>query len=173
MRPLVINWLVPEPLAGAGGDIGLFRLIRYLAEFGHECRVYVVTYDLMKDFSSEEIGNYVREHFGATPARYHRFAESIEDADATLATFWPTVENLLSLPNGGRRYYLVQDYEPSFYPNEAGHYARAENTYRAGLHCITLGPWLAGLLRERYHVTADHFDFAVDKTVFYPRRGAA
>ena len=57
--------------------------------------------------------------------------------------FWPTVENLLTLPNGGRRYYLVQDYEPSFYPDEAGHYARAENTYRAGLHCITLGPWLA------------------------------
>jgi glycosyltransferase involved in cell wall biosynthesis len=172
MTPLVINWLVPEPFPGAGGDIGLFRLIRYLAEFGHDCRVYVVTYDLMKDLSSEEIGSYVRKHFGATPAQYHRFAGTIEDADATLATFWPTVENLLSLPNGGRRYYLVQDYEPSFYPDEPGHYARAENTYRAGLHCITLGPWLANLLRERYHDTADHFDFAVDKTVFYPRQVA-
>jgi glycosyltransferase involved in cell wall biosynthesis len=170
MTPLVINWLVPEPLAGAGGDVGLFRLIRYLAEFGHHCRVYVVTYDLMKDFNSEEIRNYLRKHFGLTPAQYHRFAGSIEEADATLATFWPTVENLLILPNGGRRYYLVQDYEPSFYPDEPGHYARAENTYRAGLHCVTLGPWLAKLLRERYHVTADHFDFAVDKTVFYPRK---
>lgn len=169
MTPLVINWLVPEPFAGAGGDIGLFRLIRYLAEFGHYCRVYVVTYDLMKEFNSEEIRNYVRKHFGVTPAQYHRFTGSIEDADATLATFWPTVENLLTLPNGGRRYYLVQDYEPSFYPDDPGPYARAENTYRAGLHCITLGPWLAKLLRERYHVTADHFDFAVDKAVFYPR----
>ena len=172
MTSLVINWLVPEPFAGAGGDIGLFRLIRYLAEFGHHCRVYVVTYDLMKDFNSEEIRNYVQKHFGTTPAQYHRFAGSIDDADATLATFWPTVENLLTLPNGGRRYYLVQDYEPSFYPDEPGHYARAENTYRAGLHCITLGPWLAKLLRERYHVTADHFDFAVDKEVFYPREVA-
>ena len=169
MSSLVINWLVPEPYPGAGGDIGLFRLIRYLAEFGHRCRVYVVTYDLLKEFSSEEIRNYVQEHFGVTQAQYYRFAGSIEDADATLATFWPTVENLLTLPNGGRRYYLVQDFEPSFYPDEPGHYARAENTYRAGLHCITLGPWLAELLRERYHVTADHFDFTVDKEVFYPR----
>jgi len=168
-RPLRINWLVPEPFPRAGGDIGLFRLIRYLAEFGHTCQVYVVTYDLMRDFNTEEIRSYVQKHFGPTPAQYHRFAGSIEDADATLATFWPTVENLLTLPNGGRRYYLVQDFEPSFYPDEPGHYARAENTYRAGLHCITLGPWLAKLLRKRYHVTADHFDFAVDKEVFYPR----
>ena len=169
MTPLVINWLVPEPFPGAGGDVGLFRLIRYLAEFGHHCQVYVVAYDLMKDFNSEDVRTYVQKHFGPTPAQYHRFAGSIGDADATLATFWPTVENLLALSSGGRRYYLVQDFEPSFYPAEPNHYARAENTYRAGLHCITLGPWLAQLLRERYRVTADHFDFAVDKAVYNPR----
>src|SRR5689334_18122211 len=99
MTPLTVNWLVPEPFPGAGGDIGLFRLIRYLAEFGHRCRVYVVTYDRMKDFGTEEIRGYVQKHFGTTPAQYHCFAGSIEDADATLATFWPTVEHLLTLPN--------------------------------------------------------------------------
>ena len=117
--PLVINWLVPEPFPGAGGDTGLFRIIRYLAEFGHECRVYVVAYNLMTTYSTEQVRAYVDKHFGPTPAEYHRWAGSVEEADATFATFWPTVENVLALPNGGRRYYLVQDFEPSFSPGRA------------------------------------------------------
>jgi hypothetical protein len=142
---LVINWLVPEPFPGAGGDVGLFRIIRHLAEFGHRCRVYVVAYELMRNFSDDEVRAYILEHFGPTRANYSRFYGTVEEADATFATFWPTAEELLKLSNGGRKYYLVQDYEPAFYLREPNHYERAEATYRAGLRCITLGPWLAKL----------------------------
>ncbi len=169
MTRLKINWLIPEPFPGAGGDIGIFRVIRYLAEFGHECHVHVVAYNLMNDYSTEQIREYVRKHFGSTTAQYYRWTGRVGDADCTFATYWPTVENLLALPNGGRRYYLVQDFEPSFYPDEPHYYIRAENTYRAGLRCITLGPWLAKLLRKQYHAIADHFDFAVDTGIYWPR----
>ena len=166
---LAINWLIPEPFAGAGGDLGIFRIIRYLTEFGHDCQVYVVPYRAMTGFSTEQIRAYVRKHFGETAAPYHRWDGHIENADCTFATFWPTVENLTGLLKGGRRYYLVQDFEPSFYTADLDYRCRAENTYRAGLHCITLGPWLAKLLRARYGATADHFDFAVDTAVYSPR----
>ena len=166
---LKINWLIPEPIPRAGGDLGIFRIIRDLAQFGHDCQVYVVPYQLMTDFSPEQIRAHVRQHFGETRAQYHRWGGEIGNADCTFATFWPTVENLTGLIKGGRRFYLVQDFEPSFYPDDAHHARRAENTYRAGLHCITLGPWLAQLLRERYRATADHFDFAVDTQVYRPR----
>jgi glycosyltransferase involved in cell wall biosynthesis len=168
---LGINWLIPEPFPGAGGDTTIFRLIRNLGELGHQCRVYVVPYNLMNNYSTERIRRYVREHFGPTTAQYYRWNGYVEDADCTFATFWPTVPELLVLPNGGRRYYLVQDFEPSFYPFGDFHYRSAENTYRAGLHCITPGPWLAKFLRERYHATADYFDFAVDTNVYWPRPG--
>ena len=168
--PLRINWLVPEPIPGAGGDVGIFRIIRDLAEFGHHCQVQVVPYTLMADFSTEQIQAYVREHFGETRAHYRRWSGHIDDADCSFATFWPTVENLTALVKGGRRYYLVQDFEPSFYEGDPHHILRAENTYRADLHCITLGPWLSTLLRERYEATADHFDFAVDTSIYWPRR---
>jgi glycosyltransferase involved in cell wall biosynthesis len=166
---LAINWLIPEPFAGAGGDLGIFRIIRYLTEFGHDCQVYVVPHRAMAGFSTEQIRAYVRQHFGETPAPYHRWNGHIENADCTFATFWPTVENLTGLLKGGRRYYLVQDFEPSFYPGDLHYRHRAANTYRAGLHCLTLGPWLAKLLRARYGATADHFDFAVDTAVYSPR----
>lgn len=168
-RKLTINWLVPEPFPGAGGDTGLFRIIRDLAEFGHRCRVYVVPYNLMNDWSSDEVRSYVRQHFGSSPAEYHKWNGEIANADCTFATFWPTAENLAKLPNGGRRFYLVQDFEPSFYPGDPHHIERAENTYRAGFHCITLGPWLARLLRETYGAQADHFDFAVETKMYWPR----
>ena len=167
--PLRINWLIPEPVPGAGGDVGIFRIICHLAELGHECRVHVVPYKLMVDFTTEQIRAHVREHFGETRAHYQRWTGHIEDADCSFATFWPTVENLMGLVKGGRRYYLVQDFEPSFYDGDPHHIVRSENTYRAGLHCITLGPWLARLLRHRYNATADHFDFAVDTSIYRPR----
>ncbi len=170
-KPLKLNWLIPEPFPGAGGDTGIFRIIRYLAEFGHDCHVYVVAYNLMNDFSDEEVRSYVRKHFGETRAHYERWRDTVRDADATFATFWPTVENLLTLPNGGERYYLVQDFEPNFYPDEPHHAERAEATYRSGLRCITLGPWLTKRLRADYGARADFFDFAVDTQVYWPRPG--
>ncbi len=169
MRALTLNWLVPEPFPGAGGDVGLFRIIRHLAEFGHDCRVYVVAYNLMNNFSADEVRAYVRQHFGESPAHYDKWTGTVADADGTFATFWPTAENVLALPNGGRHFYLVQDFEPSFYPGDAHHTERAENTYRAGFHCITLGRWLARLLRERYGAETDYFDFAVDPAVYHAR----
>ncbi len=168
---LKLNWLVPEPFPGAGGDIGIFRVIRELAEFGHDCQVYVVAYNLMNDFSTEQVREYVQKHFGPGRARYFRWEGTVRDADATFATFWPTAENVLALPNGGERYYLVQDFEPSFYPDDPPHYERAEATYRAGFHCVTLGPWLAKVLRESYGAKADHFDFAVNTETYWPRPG--
>ncbi|HEY1770375.1 MAG TPA: glycosyltransferase [Chthoniobacterales bacterium] len=170
-RSLKINWLVPEPFAKAGGDMGIFRIIRYLAEFGHRCEVYVVTYNSMTNYASDQIRSYVEKNFGETAAQYRRFEGEIENADCSFATFWPTVEILSGLLKGGRRYYLVQDFEPDFYPDDPLHYRRAENTYRAGLHCITLGPWLTRRLRKSYKAQADYFDFAVDHDIYWPKQG--
>ena len=67
--PLVINWLVPDLFPGAGGVPGLFRIIRYLAEFGHECRVYVVAYNLMTTYSTEQVRAYVDGASSVLPRR--------------------------------------------------------------------------------------------------------
>ncbi|MFL6537452.1 MAG: glycosyltransferase family 4 protein [Chthoniobacterales bacterium] len=169
-RRLRINMLVPEPHPGAGGDIGLFRIADYLAEFGHDVWVYVVSYISMNDYTTEQVRDYMREHFPRTRAIYHKWSGSARAADCTLATFWPTVANVVALPNSGKRFYIVQDFEPSFYPDVPVNYRGAEETYRAGLHCITLGRWLARLLREQYGATTNYFDFAVDPEIYRPQR---
>lgn len=167
-RRLRINMLVPEPHPGAGGDMGLFRIASYLAEFGHDVHVYVVSYISMNDYTTDEVRAFMQSNFPPTRAIYHKWNGSARDCDCTLATFWPTVANALALPNSGKRFYIVQDFEPSFYPDVPVNYRGAEETYRAGLHCITLGRWLAKLLREKYGATTDFFDFAVDPQIYKP-----
>lgn len=87
-----------------------------------------------------------------------------------MATFWPTAENLAGLLKGGRRYYPVQDFEPSFSPTNRTTPGAPRTHSGAGLHCLTLGPWLAKLLQELRAATVDHFDFAVDTEVYRPQQ---
>ena len=165
--PLTIHWIVSEPIAGSGGHAGIFRMIRHLVDFGHVCHVHIVPINFMHRYSPAKIEHWVNQQFGATGAIYHRWHGQIGPADAVVATFWRTVPLLLQLPTQGRRYYFVQDFEPYFYP-VGTEYVEAENSYRQGLHCLTLGPWLAKLMRERYGAQADHFDFSVDTAIYHP-----
>ena len=165
--PLTINWLVTEPFPGSGGHTGIFRMIRHLVDFGHVCHIHLIPVNFMQKYTPAQIQEYVDHNFMPTGAVFHQWDGQTGPADATVATYWKTVPLLLQLPMPGRRYYLVQDFEPYFYP-VGSESIQAENTYRQGLHCITLGPWLAQLMREHYGADADHFDFAVDPEVYTP-----
>jgi GT2 family glycosyltransferase/glycosyltransferase involved in cell wall biosynthesis/predicted SAM-dependent methyltransferase len=88
-------------------------------------------------------------------------------ADAAIATLWTTAYQVAVHPGAGRRFYLVQDFEPMFYP--AGTiYALAEESYRLGLYGICNTENLARLYRS-YGGTATHFTPAVDGAVFHAR----
>ncbi|HEY0184690.1 MAG TPA: glycosyltransferase family 4 protein [Rhodopila sp.] len=88
--------------------------------------------------------------------------------DAAIATFWMTSLSLLLLRNVQRKYCLLQDWEPEFYP--AGSTSSlVEGSYRFGFHAICGSLSLA----EAYRAlggTAEHFDYAVDPALFHARR---
>jgi glycosyltransferase involved in cell wall biosynthesis len=166
--PLVLNWVVTEPYRGSGGHLGVLRMIQHLVEFGHECHVYIVPVIEMHNWSAGQIQKFVDQQIMRTGAHFHRWTGRTGRADATIATYWSTVNDVQQLPDPGRCYYLVQDFEPSFYPMGAD-YVLAENTYRQGFHCLTLGRWLSKFLRERYQAQADYYDFAVDHEIYWPQ----
>jgi glycosyltransferase involved in cell wall biosynthesis len=67
-----------------------------------------------------------------------------------------------------RRFYLVQDFEPAFYP--AGTlYAVAEESYRLGLYALCNTERLERIYRGSYGGVARSFMPAVDRTVFHGR----
>lgn len=89
-------------------------------------------------------------------------------SDVAVATHWHTAYLVANFERARRRCYLIQDFEPSFYP--AGSiYALAEESYRLGLYGICNTTHILDLYRRRYGGEGFAFTPAVDASVFHPR----
>lgn len=161
-------WREGEPLSvalvcgpageGSGGHTTAFRMLAALERRGHRCVVYI------HDRHGWDIAQHrrsIRTWWPWLGAEVRDLADGIEDAHVVFATGWSTAYAVLASPAKGARCYLIQDFEPWFYP--AGSEALlAEATYRFGFHGVTAGRWLAQLLRRDYGMSAEHFDFGCD-----------
>ena len=94
--------------------------------------------------------------------------DELPECDVAVATLWTTAYQVARFSRAGRRFYLVQDFEPMFYP--AGTiYALAEESYRLGLYGICNTDNLRRIYEGRYEGRAMSFTPAVDTTVFHAR----
>jgi glycosyltransferase involved in cell wall biosynthesis len=136
----------------------MFRLVSALERAGNRCIVYLID---AHGWGLEQHERTIRAWWPWVRAEIRDAADGVADAHAIFATSWDTAYRVLASPARGRRFYLVQDFEPSFYP--AGSEALlAEATYRFGFHGVTAGRWLAQRLQRDYGMPADHFDFGRD-----------
>ena len=162
-EPIIINWVTTPPAPGSGGHTTMFRLIEYLERAGHQCRVYI--YDVHGGdpsyFSSQ-----VRELHPRFRGPVADVMKGMAAAHAVVATSWQTAYPVFNDPCAGKRFYLVQDFEPWFYP-VGGQSVLAENTYRMGFHGITAGRFLSGKLKSEYGMAADAFEFGCDTATYH------
>lgn len=157
-EPLRIAWVCVPPSRGSGGHTTMFRLVAALERAGHTCVVYLQD---RHGWSLDQHERTIRQWWPWVRAEVRDLASGIEDAHAIVATGWVTAYPVLASPARGARCYLVQDFEPSFFP--AGSEALlAEATYGFGFHGITAGRWLAGRLGRDYGMTAEPFAFGCD-----------
>ncbi|MGV1049559.1 MAG: glycosyltransferase [Solirubrobacterales bacterium] len=92
--------------------------------------------------------------------------DSMPAADVSIATQWHTAYLAANFPHSGRRFYLIQDFEPMFYP--AGtNYALAEESYRLGLYGICNTEHMRALYERRYGGEGMSFMPAVDRSIFH------
>jgi O-antigen biosynthesis protein len=164
---LAVAVLVPPFQRGSGGLTTILALVRQLADRGHACSLWLEDPHRRAPESGPRVDKRVRDYFGAVPAEVHSGFLDWGGTDVVVATGWETVPRALLLPDCAARAYLVQDYEPDFFPASAE--ARwAEQTYSEGLFHATAGPWLAQLLRERFGARVDWFALGVDHDVYRP-----
>lgn len=91
--------------------------------------------------------------------------EDLPLADVAIATHWDTVYRAAHFPHTQRRFYLIQDFEPMFYP--AGtNYALAEQSYRMGFYGLCNTEHMLAVYR-RYGGEGIAFMPAVDGSVFH------
>jgi hypothetical protein len=182
-RPLRVGWVSTPPGLHSGGHTTMFRMVTALEAAGHECTIFL--YDRYGgDARSHE--KTIRRGWPSVKAQVVDISEGIADLDACVATSWGTAHVLATRGRAPmRRLYLVQDFEPFFYPRGA-EYALAEDSYRFGFRCITVGHMVANVLRENIGVSSDVVEFGCDSdvyrlsqaeprdgVVFYTRPGAA
>jgi glycosyltransferase involved in cell wall biosynthesis len=90
---------------------------------------------------------------------------AIPDADAVIATAWPTAYSVAALsPKKGRKFYFVQHYE-----TWSGNEEDVDNSYRLPLNIVTIAPWLTDLMKNKFNrkdVTEIRNGVRLDK--FYP-----
>ena len=159
-EPLTVAWVCTTPGPGSGGHTTMFRMVSALEQAGHRCILYLREED---GWDIAQHAAIIRSWWPWVKADIRSVADGIEDAHAIFATAWETAYPVLVSPARGKRFYLVQDFEPSFYPAGSASLL-ADATYRFGFHHVTAGRWLAEMLRRDYDARADHFDFGRDLT---------
>lgn len=86
-------------------------------------------------------------------------------ADAAIATLWLTAAHVAKAPGNMRKFYLMQDYEPGFYPASTM-FAMAEESYRLGLYGICNTVSMHKIYTESYGGEAMYFTPAVDQGIY-------
>jgi len=169
--PMRIAILIPDFHRGSGGLGTILALARGLAAKGHDCSVWFEDPRRRGGEGATDVKKRLADYFGPIDVPVHPSFETWQSADVVVATGWETVARALLLPGCAARAYLVQDYEPDFFPASAER-GWAEESYRQGLPHVTAGPWLADLLRERFGAVATHLDLGIDHDLYRPRRVA-
>ncbi len=164
---LSIHWVIPEFSRGGGGHMTIFRMVRWLEFFGHECTVWVNhpnagmhrfswADDVLKDFQT------LRAE--VLPLDSSFFAAK---GDVVFATSWDTVAVVGHAQGFKERFYFIQDYEPYFHARGARALA-AEHTYSRDFACICASPWLEQLMREKHGRWARAFWLAYNQSIYTP-----
>ncbi len=166
----VCNWYLPQfsnPFYG--GIMTILRLADYLQRrHGIKQRILIC-------------GNSQRDEIGANIARAFpalsqaevivlnktKSLTEIPPADYSIATLWTTAYVLLAVENTGYKFYMIQDFEPAFYP-AGSTYAQAELSYHFGFYGIANTQSLKEIYERDYGGCAVVLRPSVDKTVFYP-----
>lgn len=93
--------------------------------------------------------------------------QRIPPSDYSIATLWTTAYVLLDVSNTGCKFYMVQDFEPAFYP-AGSTYAQAELSYYFGFHGICNTQTLKDIYETQYGGSAIVLEPTIDRSVFYP-----
>jgi O-antigen biosynthesis protein len=158
-KSLRINWILPPPTGGgSGGHLNIFRFVRHLESKGHTCQIFY--YDPNNEHSQAE-ADVVISMYPKMKATVTHGVTGAGDCDALFATSWQTAYPVFNTNTQAKKFYFVQDFEPTFYAT-GSESVLAENTYRFGFYGITAGRWLTKKLGSDYGMACDYYDFGSD-----------
>jgi glycosyltransferase involved in cell wall biosynthesis len=165
-----INWFVPYYEQAYAGIRTIFRFAGHFQN-KKKVRNRIIFYDRPQGSLTEIRAKVVASFPGLSDVDVLVLRDAnvnaLPECDVAMATGWTSAYYVLKFKKTKGKFYLVQDYEPLFYP-AGSMYALAEATYRFGFYGIINTPGLCEVYRSRSSAPAKHFVPAVDKEIFYP-----
>jgi hypothetical protein len=140
-----------------GGNRFILELANRLVDGGHEVTITHAGMSYYKDWFSPIKADVIECGLGVVARALNKFgvrkvdvlaeqqkrlSECSPECDVNVATFWSTAKPTYE-SGKGRGYYLVQHYEPSFYPEGSLQHAKAAETYDYPLTKLCVSQWLA------------------------------
>ena len=166
-KRLQVHWVIPDFTPGSGGHMTIFRMIRWLEIFGHECSLWIT--NRWRHKTAEDAYDTIVKHFQTVRASVHLVGDDFvaeASGDCIVATSWDTVPVVVAATAFAGKFYFVQDFEPSFY-STGSHSLSAEMSYKQeDLACICASPWLSQLLSQKYGRWARHFWLGYDQSIY-------
>ncbi|MBI2715626.1 MAG: glycosyltransferase family 4 protein [Rhizobiales bacterium] len=166
------NWYIPtftHPFFG--GVMTILRIAAYLQDKGSIRQRFLICGSANRTQIAELIAKpfpHLREAEVIVLNSRRAIAE-IPRADYSIATLWTTAYILLKVRNTAHKFYLIQDFEPLFYP-AGSTYAQAELTYRFGFYGIANTQEIKRIYETQYGGMAHTLTPQIDPAVFYPPR---
>lgn len=163
---LKISWVIPDFEPGAGGHMTIFRIARYLEEFGHE--VQFLIQNPTQHTSGAAAKDTINRHFQPFTGRVELFDHIPPDVggDALIATDRFTCYPVNAMRGFHRKFYFVQDYETLFYP--AGTESLlTDATYNFDFDCLCAGDWLHRLMSEKFGRWSISWPLAYDPSLYH------
>jgi GT2 family glycosyltransferase/glycosyltransferase involved in cell wall biosynthesis len=166
-----INWFLPDiDTPFFGGFNTAFRIASHLErDHGVKNRFIFLAPENENFFRSAVVAafpNLKDSEFGFYDTLQGETKE-IPHADAAVATLWLTAYLAAKTKTADRYFYLIQDFEPGFYP-ASSMYAFAEQSYRLGFYGICNTTTLAETYKHDYSGSGLAFTPAVDRRIYFP-----
>lgn len=150
-HPGQVHWVVPDFSPGAGGHMTAFRMVQNWEQTGGEAVIWVGEPSRWE--SEPAAQDAISQHFLPLRAEVRflpRDFRPVFFGQALVATDRWTAYQVAAAGGPARKFYFIQDWEPSFYPVGTEYYL-ALQSYFLGLEPITAGEWLAGVLRKEVY----------------------
>ncbi|GEM_PF-1486089 len=165
---LNIHWIIPDFGIGAGGHMTIFRMVKYLEEFGHRQTIWIQN---ARNYATPKMAKEtINLHYQAIDEGVivQFLPEDVKwiSGDVVIATDCWTVFPILAMSRFKERFYFIQDWEPMFHAVGDSHLI-AKLTYSFGLNALCAGEWLFSKAQEE-GMWARKWNLATDRKFYFP-----
>jgi glycosyltransferase involved in cell wall biosynthesis len=163
MKQKKVVWVLPSLMIGSGGHRNVFRLANRVRS---ENILNSVCFSA-DSREPDELGELIDEHYLKSEFRVERFANAIFDADVIVGTHFSTLAQIKEKAGKNQKIaYLVQDFEPWFYPMSESYLEALQTYFDEKNNIITSGPWMADKIYEVTGRRVPHFQLPINKEIY-------